>query len=271
MSAARHPPARCPACPSGAARVTRRSLLLAAALAPLAQRPAWAATSVPLAAPDWLPAGVERDTGGALGRVFGLDPDVAADVLRPATRDAALPDGYRPDDLLSAAGHGIPAAGQQLLRALIADDTRALVQSAAAEGHELYVGSGFRSQASQVAIFAAQVARWGDAETANRYSARPGHSQHQLGTTIDFTLDFRAFRASPAADWLLQNAHQFGFVLPYTAAAVERTGYVDEPWHARWVGTPLAMALQTAGYQTWPDADADDALAWLRAAAGLDG
>ena len=60
-------------------------------------------------------------------------------------------------------------------------------------GHVLYVGSGYRSQAYQVAVFAAQVVRWGDEDIANRYSARPGHSQHQLGTTIDFTTSFGAF------------------------------------------------------------------------------
>ena len=231
---------------------------------------AYAAPPGPAGTPDWSQAGLERDATGTLVRVFGLEPDVAFEVLLPATHQAALPDGYQPADLVLASAHGIPAAGAQRLRALIADDTRALIEAAAQLGHELYVGSGFRSQAEQVAIFAAQVRRWGDADTANRYSAQPGHSQHQLGTTLDFTLDFRAFRGSDAAAWLRDNAHSYGFVLPYTAAAIVRTGYVDEPWHARWLGRPLATALQSASYQAWTDADADDALSRLRAEAGLD-
>jgi D-alanyl-D-alanine carboxypeptidase len=191
-------------------------------------------------------------------------------VLLPASQADALPDGYVPADLVSARAHGIAATGSQLLRAIVVQDTRALVAAAAADGQDLYVGSGFRSQSYQEAVFAAQVRRWGDEDTANRYSARAGHSQHQLGTTIDFTNSFAAFRRSSAADWLRDNAHRFGFVLPYTPDAVGRTGYVDEPWHARWVGQSLAMQLQAANYQDWTDVDADDVVALVRAEAGLD-
>ncbi len=221
-----------------------------------------------LTPPDWIGAGLECDDAGTLVGVFELDPDLAREVLLPATKADALPDGYAPGDLVSAAGWRIPASGAQRLRAVVVDDTRALIQDAAASRHELYVGSGFRSQEYQVEVFAAQVACWGDEETANRYSARPGHSQHQLGTTVDFTDAFRGFRDSPAADWLRDNAHRFGFVLPYAVAATARTGYVDEPWHGRWVGPALAGRLQAAGRQRWSDVDADNVLAWVRDAAG---
>jgi D-alanyl-D-alanine carboxypeptidase len=214
--------------------------------------------------------GLQRDGTGAVTAIFGLDPDVAADVLLRATRADALPDGYKPDDLVAAAAHGIPQVGGQTLRALIIDDTYALIGAAADDCVDVYVGSGYRSQAYQSAVFAAQVQRWGDAETANRYSAQSGHSQHQLGTTIDFTTSFAAFRRGPAPDWLHDNAHQFGFLLPYTPASVALTGYVDEPWHARWVGAALASQLQSLGYQDWPALCADDVVALVRAEAGLD-
>ena len=193
-----------------------------------------------------------------------LDPAVAGDVLLPATRAEALPDGYTPGDLVSAPANGIPASARQLIRALIVSDTHDLVAEATSLGLELYVGSGYRSQAYQADVFAAQTARWGDADTANRYSARAGHSQHQLGTTIDFTSSFRGFRESEAAAWLSGNAHRFGFVLPYTPASSTLTGYIDEPWHARWVGGALAGQMQALGYQTWTDACADDAIAAAR-------
>jgi D-alanyl-D-alanine carboxypeptidase len=196
-----------------------------------------------------------------LSLTSGLEPDVAAEVLLPATRLEGLPDGYAPHDLVSASANGLPSNGYQLLRKLIVEDTRAFIEAASAEGHDLYIGSGFRSQAYQQAVFAAQTARWGDEETANRYSARAGHSQHQLGTTIDFTNTFRGFRGSPAASWLSDNAHLFGFVVPYTPASSPLTGYVDEPWHCRWVGSTLAAQLQALGYQNWTSATADDALA----------
>lgn len=247
----------------------RRLLALSAAIPFIA---AWA----PPTEPDlqkirgMVRSGIERDRSGVVTSIFGLDPDVADEVLQRATKLEALPDGYTPADIVNVADSGIPAVGRQLLRSVVLDDTRALVESAAGEGLDLYVGSGFRSQAYQVAVFAAQIKRWGDAETANRYSAMPGHSQHQLGTTIDFTNTFGAFRQSPAADWLRANAHRFGFVLPYTPAAVPLTGYVDEPWHGRWVGTLLASMLQSIGYQAWTSLDADDVVALVRAEAALD-
>jgi zinc D-Ala-D-Ala carboxypeptidase len=219
---------------------------------------------------DWVRSGIERDTSGAVTRVFELDPGMSREILMSATRTDSLPNGYVPSDIVSTAASGIPSAGWQLVRAVIVDDTRGLLQEAKRYGHTLYVGSGFRSQSYQATLFAAQVARWGDEETANRYSARPGHSQHQLGTTIDFTNEFRGFRGSQAADWLRENAHRFGYVLPYTTASTPLTGYVDEPWHGRWVGRALASQVHTAGYQDWTELTVDDVVALVRTEAALD-
>ncbi len=202
--------------------LTRRRFLITHLAVPmaLAWRTAWAQSD--LGVREWVRAGVERDESGGVSAVFGLQVDLAREVLLPATRADALPDGYTPADLQSAAANGIPVSGRQLLRTLILDDTRALVNT---------------------------------------------DSQHQLGTTIDFTNDFRTFRTSDAPALLRDNAHRFGFVLPYTTAASGRTGYVDEPWHARWVGHALASRLQTAGYLDWTDLDADDVVALVHAEA----
>jgi D-alanyl-D-alanine carboxypeptidase len=255
--------------------LSRRELLVLGASVPLAvalRAGSVRADNTPnlSAIREWVRAGIARDASGAVVGVFDLDVRLSGEVLLQATKADPLPDGYAPGDVVSATGNGIPAAGRQLIRAVIVQDTRALVQDAANAGLNLYVGSGFRSQAYQVDVFAAQVARWGDEETANRYSARPGHSQHQLGTTIDFTNDFRTFRASEAPLWMRENAHRFGFVLPYTAAASARTGYIDEPWHGRWVGRALANQLHSAGYHDWTEVDADDVVAMVRSEAALD-
>jgi LAS superfamily LD-carboxypeptidase LdcB len=249
---------------------------MVAASLPLAQlwRPtalAHAGTPDLAAIRDWVRSGIERDDSGAVRGVFGLNTRASDEILLRATRTDALPDGYAPSDVVSASARGIPSVGGQLVRAVIVDETRALVEAARRDGYSLYVGSGYRSRSYQVAIFAAQVARWGDEEVANRYSARPGHSQHQLGTTIDFTNDFRSFRGSDASAWLRDNAHRFGFVLPYTAASTPLTGYIDEPWHARWVGQALASQIQSAGYQEWTDIDVDDVISLVRTEAALDG
>ena len=57
-------------------------------------------------------------------------------------------------------------------------------------------------------------------------------------------------------------------MLPYTARR-RTTGYIDEPWHGRWVGSTLASAMQGLGYQEWASMDADDVIALVRQEAGL--
>lgn len=216
-----------------------------------------------------LNAGIERDESGAVTAVFGLAVQEAREMLQMATKADALPSSYRPRDLVGAPAVGVPASGFPAIRAVTVPDTRAMVEAAAAEGHDLWVLSAFRSYAEQVQIFANAVNRRGDEELANRFSARPGQSQHQLGTTLDMTNQFRAFGSSPAGQWLWANAHRFGYVFPYTDLNQERTGYVSEPWHVRWVGTPLAQWMYDAGYQAWTDLTADDVVALVRAAAGF--
>ena len=249
--------------------ISRRGLLILAAgvatFGPMAA-PAQAAAPDVSALRQILRKGISRDGSD----IFGMDAETASDVLQRVTKDDALPDGYAPTDLVSSAARGIDTWSRQLIRELIVDDTYALVAAASEAGFRLYVGSGFRSQSYQEAVFNAQAARLGDSELANRFSATPGHSQHQLGTTIDFTAEFRAFRTDGAADWLRANAHDFGFVLPYTQAATDLTGYVDEPWHGRWVGAGLAGLLRSLDYQDWTTLDADHAIGLVREEAGLD-
>ena len=92
----------------------------------------------------------------------------------------------------------------------------------------------------------------GEAE-ANRFSARPGYSEHQLGTTIDFTsrrAEFdltNAFGATPEGQWLDENAVRYGFVMSYPPDKEDITGYVYEPWHFRYVGEEVAAEVRREG------------------------
>ena len=84
---------------------------------------------------------------------------------------------------------------------------------------------------------------------ANKFSAEQGYSEHQLGTTIDFTTpalgaSFSAFDTTSAYEWLQGNAHRFGFVLSYPKG---NAYYIYEPWHWRFVGVELATKLHTEG------------------------
>ena len=83
-------------------------------------------------------------------------------------------------------------------------------------------------------------------------SAAPGHSQHQLGTAVDFTNSVAAYQVQPvfgqtsAAWWLQNHATRYGFVLSYPPGKDE-TGYRFEPWHYRYIGVENAGRLHESG------------------------
>ena len=192
-----------------------------------------------------------------------IGADEVDDALLPATHDDALPDGYVPPDLVSLSLFGVSERGSWELRSALIPDLMDMVQAAQADATQLSITSGYRSYPVQVATYAYWVRLFG-ASSADLRSARPGHSQHQLGTAIDFNLG-SDFTASPAVGWLWDHAHEYGFVFPYTAASRARSGYIFEPWHVRWVGRPLAQLMWADGYQYSDEMTADDYIAIARA------
>ena len=80
-------------------------------------------------------------------------------------------------------------------------------------------------------------------ETADRESARPGASQHQLGTAIDFGSITDAFARTRAGKWLFAHAGEYGFSLSYPQGYEGITGYRYESWHYRYV-TKAGVLLQ---------------------------
>ena len=162
-----------------------------------------------------------------------------------------LPDTPDPSDLVRVREAGFPS--DHLVRAVVIDDLRALREDAEAAGLALEVQSAYRSFSYQRRVFAGWVERLGDAQ-ARRVSARPGHSEHQLGTAIDLRTsggpapwDLADWAATPEGAWVVQHAHRYGFVLSYPAGEEARTCYDYEPWHYRWVGRELAAAVHDAG------------------------
>ena len=137
---------------------------------------------------------------------------------------------------------------KKLLRKEAADAITNLFEAATNEGLRLYGVSGYRSYDRQKAIYDSNVATRGEEET-NRYSAKPGHSEHQTGLAMDvstpsiqFHLD-SGFAATPEGKWLADNAYRFGFIIRYPEGKTDITGYAYEPWRIRYVGIPLAEKL----------------------------
>jgi len=147
---------------------------------------------------------------------------------------------------------GAYAIGPQQVIDIVLPHLLALLEAAAADGHRLAVVSSYRSYATQVETFQYHVNNQG-LEQASRVSARAGHSEHQLGTTVDFSsaaVGFeltQAFGDTPEGRWLAGRAHEFGFVLSYPQGLEEITGYDYEPWHFRWVGQRMAEDVRARG------------------------
>ena len=96
--------------------------------------------------------------------------------------------------------------------------------------------SGFRSYATQAQLYQSYVNQEGQA-AADRYSARPGYSEHQTGLAFDVIgTDGQLVEDSSAAQWLLDHAPDYGFVVRYPRGKESVTGYMHEEWHLRYIG-----------------------------------
>jgi LAS superfamily LD-carboxypeptidase LdcB len=112
---------------------------------------------------------------------------------------------------------------------------RELLAAARAAGHAVRITSAFRGYAEQARLFRST--------KEEGRAARPGHSEHQLGTTIDLRLP-----TSAAIAWLAEHAAGHGFAVSYPEGKQRLTGYRPEPWHIRYVGRDVAEELARRGW-----------------------
>lgn len=124
--------------------------------------------------------------------------------------------------------------GRHRIAQEIESPLRGLLDAAKAAGHNLRIESAFRSYEEQARLFAAT--------KEQGRAARPGHSEHQLGSTVDLRLPTGA-----AIAWLSAHAADFAFALSYPPYKQRLTGYRSEPWHIRYVGPKLAQLLRQSG------------------------
>lgn len=165
---------------------------------------------------------------------------VVVDKLRRLT-----PKKYVPTNLVTM---DVPHAYTPILRRDAARAYLKMFRAARRDGIDLVVQSGYRSFSAQVSVYNGWVASLGRAE-ADRQSARPGFSEHQIGLSVDIAAADRActiqacFGKTPEGKWLKLNAPRFGWHLRYPKGKTSITGYIYEPWHWRYVGVELAAEL----------------------------
>lgn len=159
---------------------------------------------------------------------------------------------YRPTDLVELPKHTLSRPQwRYYLREEAALQLNKMWEDANSEGIILYVNSAFRDYETQVELFSNAVRRYGE-EIANTRSARPGESEHQLGTAVDFVERpdgalLQSFAQTPAGQWLMENAHKYGYAMSYPEGKESVTGYIFEPWHYRYIGVEKAMEWKESG------------------------
>ncbi len=183
------------------------------------------------------------------------------DLLAVITKTYGMSRNYTPDDLLSLNDYlpneitlGYPIE----IRAIMLDPLTQLISDMQMAELQPQTLSGYRSYSAQSIAFDKWLQEF--PERAAILSAPPGHSEHQLGTTIDFgspnlsdyiddpNLQFHTyFYKTPEGIWLAENAYKYGFTLSYPREAFELTGFYYEPWHYRYVGTEMATQLYDMG------------------------
>jgi D-alanyl-D-alanine carboxypeptidase len=173
------------------------------------------------------------------------------DLLVLVDQKTPLPESYAPKDLVSLRSHGVSTLATDMMLRQEAAQHLAQLMAASAAGEELIVASAYRSFRAQQAMFDRNTFMYG--EGAGRGCARPGHSQHQLGTAVDFTNEavlrrsWLPFADTSASRWLLEHASEYGFAQAYPRTGEAETGYRWEPWHYRYIGMDNARRLQASG------------------------
>jgi LAS superfamily LD-carboxypeptidase LdcB len=175
-------------------------------------------------------------------------PESRDEYLFLINRNNPVEEDYIPSDLVDVVDTRQDGRAIQKLKLYPAKALEAFLIEARANGiNNITVTSAYRTYAQQEYLFntrvANQMAILKDKEAAeaevNKLTAYPGQSEHQSGVCLDMhtlgsALD--VFGETPAAIWLAENAHNFGFILRYPADKVHITNVAYEPWHFRYVG-----------------------------------
>jgi D-alanyl-D-alanine carboxypeptidase len=159
-----------------------------------------------------------------------------------------LPSTYAPKDLRNTSLAGLNSGSY--VRYFVIADLKAMAAAARAAGARFAVQSAYRSYTTQAAVFQNEVRIYGYAR-ALKQAARAGHSEHQLGTTLDFRSYYSTqvpwtytdWGQTAAGKWLAANSWKYGFVMSYPKDKTDVTCYTYEPWHFRYFGRAWAKII----------------------------
>jgi len=200
-------------------------------------------------------------TVGTLSKLSKTDPEL----LNKYSKIYFLSENYIPESLSPIKEEYLFKPESKLeIHTKVESYLNKLVETANQDGIKLKVASAYRSFDTQESLKSSYRVKYGSS-AANQFSADQGYSEHQLGTTVDFATassSFNGFEKTEAYEWLVNNAHRFGFVISFPP---ENDYFVFEPWHWRFVGVRLAEKVKEEDryFYSWPQRTIDEYLVYL--------
>jgi LAS superfamily LD-carboxypeptidase LdcB len=175
-------------------------------------------------------------------------PAAVADNLVLVNKTHSLPAGYAPKNLVNPK---VPTVNRSktMMTPEAARALEGLFAKARQDNIPLSAISGYRSYERQNEIFASNVKKYGSAAAANRFSAKPGQSEHQTGLAMDVSSPSvnysltQSYAQTREGKWLKENAPKYGFIVRYPKGKENITGYLYEPWHIRYVGKGTSQEI----------------------------
>ena len=159
----------------------------------------------------------------------------------------ALPEKFSPSNLEDVPkGYYVEDGKAYTLDKDAIDAFISMSDAAKEKGLSLKIISAYRSYDYQSKLYEKYKASNGQS-AADRFSARPRHSEHETGLAIDINDVSQAFENTKEFAWLQENAHLYGYILRYPKDKEDITGYMYEPWHYRYLGVELATKVKDSG------------------------
>lgn len=160
-----------------------------------------------------------------------------------ANKYLEIPEDYEPNDLVDMDDdYANNIYGQKKLRKEAYKKFVDMCKASREDGVKFYAESAYRSYEYQDTIYRNYVYDNGQ-EAADKYAAKPGFSEHELGLAIDLANIWTITTKGKEYKWLTKNAHKYGYIIRYKEEWEDVTGYAAESWHIRYVGVKNATAI----------------------------
>ena len=178
-----------------------------------------------------------------------VDTTTVSSIQKITNKNHPIDSGYVPANLTIV---NVNSNGTQYLRSEAASELVNMFAAAHKDGIDLYLVSGYRSYAQQLALYNTYVSTDGKA-LADSYDAIPGACEHQLGLAVDLSDDNRdhdiddSFESTAAYQWLLKHSYEYGYILRFPPGKESITGIAYNPWSFRYIGIEEAKKVYDSG------------------------